>query len=586
MNTNEHSTHVRRFDRLVLTQVESVRRVGLSTLRDREHLDDFIQEVILRAYVYRDQLREPGRAAQWLSVIAKNTARMWNRRRDALPVDEILDLPTEGPSPDDQLVAGERWSALSDALERLNEEDATLIRLRYMEEQSFESLQQFFGVSYAAIRKRLSRAQQLLRQQFAALGMSLSVLYPDAPPRRFGELRKGSNRMAATASITASLLIAGGLVFSALADRETSAEWATEPDGEMFVTLASAPQPDAASRLAARQPSRAAFVQAAPAAPNDGKWGHATNLRAGRTLPASAALDGVIYTVGGYTAGGGGRGIKTVESYDPTTNTWSELAEMPSPRGGLGVAVVRGKLYAIGGATGLGDGFTGVVEMYDPTTDTWSPKADMPSPRHGMGVAVVGDSIYCFGGVNDVNNNDAGTAAEVYDPQRDVWREVASLPVGRQWGPAVGLDGLCYLVGGGWAGGAYETVLIYDPATDEWDEGAPMRTPRGMSAIGVVGKKIYAIGGVVEIIGGRGMMIAEVYDTTTDSWSRLPGDLGESRLAHAVSVVDGVIYSIGGVQQLGGQPVLAVESYDTGVGPRAVSPRGKSHTSWGDLKTR
>ena len=584
MNTNEHSTNARRFDRLVLTQVESIRRIGLSTLRDRDRLDDFIQEVILRAYVYRDQLREPERTAQWLAVIAKNTARMWNRRRDALPVDEILDLPADGPSSDDRLIPGERWLALTKALERLSDEDATLIRLRYMEEQSYESLQQSFGLSYAAIRKRLSRAQHLLRQQFAAFGMLLSVLYPEPPPRRFGEVRKGGNRMTAAASMTASLLIAGGLVFSAFADREMWDQWATEPDGEIAVTLTSAPQPDEESRVVGRQPSRAAFVQAAPAAPNAGEWGHATDLPAGRTLPASAALDGVIYTVGGYTPGGGGVGIATVESYDPKTNTWSPLADMSSPRGGLGLAVVEGKLYAIGGATGLGDGYTGDVEMYDPVTDAWSPRADMPTPRHGMGVAVVRGKIYCFGGVDSAVNNAASFAAEVYDPQRDVWRKVARVPASRQWGPAVGIDGLCYLVGGGWADGAIGTVLIYDPATDEWDDGAPMPTPRGMSAVGVVDKKVYAIGGAVEIIGGDGMTVTEVYDTTTDSWSRLPGDLGESRMAHTVSVVDGVIYSIGGNHQLGGEMVLAVESYDTGVRSLSVSPLGKSHTSWGDLK--
>jgi hypothetical protein len=213
----------------------------------------------------------------------EDTARMWNRRRDALPVDDILDLPTEGPSPDDRLIDGERWSALSEALGRLNDEDATLIRLRYMEEQSFESLQQFFGVSYGAIRKRLSRARQLLRQQFAALGMLLSVLYPAAPPRRFGEERKGSNRMTATASMTASLFIAGGLVFSVIADREMWDQWATEPDGELAVTLASAPQPDEETRLIQRQSSRGAVAPAAPAAPDAGKWGHPTDLAAGRS---------------------------------------------------------------------------------------------------------------------------------------------------------------------------------------------------------------------------------------------------------------------------------------------------------------
>ena len=112
-NTSEHPTDARRFDQLVLAQVESIRRIGLSTLRDRERVADFVQEVILRAYVHRDQLRDPERVPQWLAVIAKNTARTWNRRRDTLPVDEILNVPAGGPSPDDQLVDEERWSALS-----------------------------------------------------------------------------------------------------------------------------------------------------------------------------------------------------------------------------------------------------------------------------------------------------------------------------------------------------------------------------------------------------------------------------------------------------------------------------------------
>jgi N-acetylneuraminic acid mutarotase len=200
-----------------------------------------------------------------------------------------------------------------------------------------------------------------------------------------------------------------------------------------------------------------------------------------------------------------------------------------------------------------------------------------------MGVAVVGGQIYSFGGVNGKGGN---TAAEAYDPEGDVWREVAPLPVARQWGPAVGIDGLCYLVGGGSANAAFETVLIYDPATDEWHKGTRMLTPRRALAIGVVGKKIYAIGGAKKMLWANAMRITEVYDTTTDSWSPLPAKLGEPRMAHTVSVVDGVIFSIGGFLRLGGGPhVLAVESYDTGVRSLSVSPRGKSHTSWGGLKT-
>ena len=57
-------------------------------------------------------------------------------------------------------------------------------------------------------------------------------------------------------------------------------------------------------------------------------------------------------------------------------------------------------------------------------------------------------------------------------------------------------------------------------------------------------------------------------------------------MAHTVSVVDGVIFAIGGFHLLlNGPHVLAVESYNTGVRSLSVSLRGKAHTFWGDLKT-
>ena len=62
-----------------------------------------------------------------------------------------------------------------------------------------------------------------------------------------------------------------------------------------------------------------------------------------------------------------------------TANSWIAKAPMPTPRGGLGVAVVDGKIYAIGGdASGK---LVGTNEEYNPVTDTWTTKAPMPTPR-------------------------------------------------------------------------------------------------------------------------------------------------------------------------------------------------------------
>jgi N-acetylneuraminic acid mutarotase len=53
-------------------------------------------------------------------------------------------------------------------------------------------------------------------------------------------------------------------------------------------------------------------------------------------------------------------------AYDPTTNTWASLPPMPTARHGLAVAVVNGRLYAIGGGPQPGFSQTAVVEVYTP----------------------------------------------------------------------------------------------------------------------------------------------------------------------------------------------------------------------------
>ena len=37
-------------------------------------------------------------------------------------------------------------------------------------------------------------------------------------------------------------------------------------------------------------------------------------------------------------------------------------------------------------------------EAYDPVTDSWEKLLPMPTPRHGLGAAIVGRTIYVIGG--------------------------------------------------------------------------------------------------------------------------------------------------------------------------------------------
>lgn len=57
-------------------------------------------------------------------------------------------------------------------------------------------------------------------------------------------------------------------------------------------------------------------------------------------------------------------------SYNATTHTWMSVAPLQQPRAYVAVAVLHGRVYAIGG----NDEFnhpTDTVEIYDPATDCW-----------------------------------------------------------------------------------------------------------------------------------------------------------------------------------------------------------------------
>jgi len=59
--------------------------------------------------------------------------------------------------------------------------------------------------------------------------------------------------------------------------------------------------------------------------------------------------------------------LDCVERYDPVNNTWSTVISMSCPRGGVGVAALGGRLYAVGGHDG--SNYLSSVEEYDPCTD-------------------------------------------------------------------------------------------------------------------------------------------------------------------------------------------------------------------------
>jgi N-acetylneuraminic acid mutarotase len=172
-------------------------------------------------------------------------------------------------------------------------------------------------------------------------------------------------------------------------------------------------------------------------------------------LAAAAANNGKIYVVGGS----GGRTRNEMEEYDPVADVWTSKRPLPTARHGLGLVAARnGKLYAIGGVgavpqntANFGIGFLPTVEEYDPTTDSWTPKANMPTPRGHFGVAAASNGkIYVVGGEGGEGTNFAAVAnVEEYDPLINSWAPREPMTSARMHvGLAAASNGNLYVAGG------------------------------------------------------------------------------------------------------------------------------------------
>ena len=128
--------------------------------------------------------------------------------------------------------------------------------------------------------------------------------------------------------------------------------------------------------------------------------------------PGAACLDGKIYLVGGLVRAGAA--VNKVFMYDPATNTWTQKADLPQPRGAQGVAVYGGKIYAVGG---LGYPDKNDLYVYDPAGNTWATKAPMPTARDHLIFKVIGSKLYAIGGRTAVTIQSATVVTGVAAPK-------------------------------------------------------------------------------------------------------------------------------------------------------------------------
>lgn len=103
-----------------------------------------------------------------------------------------------------------------------------------------------------------------------------------------------------------------------------------------------------------------------------------------------------------------------VEAYDTTTHTWVPRTYSPlvSARAEFSAVTVNEQIFAIGGGA---DSTFGSIQ-FDPSSDTWVDVASLQTNRSGAAVAVVGSTIYVTGGLTGNTTLDAVEALALPAP--------------------------------------------------------------------------------------------------------------------------------------------------------------------------
>jgi N-acetylneuraminic acid mutarotase len=192
------------------------------------------------------------------------------------------------------------------------------------------------------------------------------------------------------------------------------------------------------------------------------EWKELSNLQNPRSELGLAIVDGCVYAVGGSN---GERRLATVERYDPTLNNWKYCSPMKIAISSPAVCSLSGLLFVIGGSFFDNDDVIDLVQVYNPASDCWKELAPMITPRCGAGACALNDKVYVMGGYCTSELN----VMEVYDSIFDKWDTCPPMLEKRQKPGVALLNNLIYVCGGRKSPGNYhDSIEAFSVDTQQW----------------------------------------------------------------------------------------------------------------------
>jgi RNA polymerase sigma factor (sigma-70 family) len=133
--------------------------------------EDLVQDVFVRILRYRSTYQEANRFKTWMYQIARDARADYLRKHSPVPIEEFrtAEFANDITTPGRQHEENEEKVLLQCALIQLPESSRELLILARFQEMEYEDIAELYGISLGAVRTRVYRAIQELRELYLHL---------------------------------------------------------------------------------------------------------------------------------------------------------------------------------------------------------------------------------------------------------------------------------------------------------------------------------------------------------------------------------------------------------------------------------
>lgn len=151
---------------------QTLYRAVRSYLRDRDDVQDAMQEAYVKAYMKLDQFKGDSAFSTWLVRIGINEALQVLRKQRTMHIytdpgqraEGLTQLPDTGQmNPEQRTIRDEHRRLLEQAVDRLPDDYRAVYMLREVEEMSVAEVSQVLGITESNVKVRLHRAKIMVK---------------------------------------------------------------------------------------------------------------------------------------------------------------------------------------------------------------------------------------------------------------------------------------------------------------------------------------------------------------------------------------------------------------------------------------